>query len=222
MDSRRLTIFPSTGHASGNIRQFREEGSTPAIEAPRPKFYRGNGPLDINPLRLPAANRTVYKTFTPIDGDPGRHYRCIHIVDPDGERPYCLAQEIASDATEHAYRVVMIRRSSDKSIVGLDRPNPNLLNIVSVFQLQGSIFAVLDRPGLPLSEVAVSHSPQLGVSEVRTISAQVGLLISTHSRIDGRSGTFWYLRSHRCRAFLVFTQRGRHHHLGKRWSSQSW
>lgn len=222
MDPRRLTIFPRTGHASGNIRPFREESSTPAIEAPKTKFYRGNGPLDVSPLRLPTTNRTVYKTFTPIDGDPGRHYRCIHIVDPDGKRPYCLAQESASDATEHDYRVVMIRRSSDKPIVGLDKPNPNLLNIVSVFQLQGSIFTVLDRPGLPLSEVAVSHSPQLGVSEVRTISTQVGLLTCTRPRIDGRSGTCWYLCSHRCRAFLVFTQRRRHHDLSKRWSSQSW
>jgi hypothetical protein len=103
MDSRRLTIFPRTAHASGNIRQFREEDSTPAIEAPKPKFYRGNKLLDINPLRLPAADQTVYKTFTPIDGDPRQHYWCIHMVDPDRERLYCLAQEIALDATEHAY-----------------------------------------------------------------------------------------------------------------------
>jgi hypothetical protein len=116
-------------------------------------------------------------------------------VDPEGERPYCLAQEIAADATGHAYRVVMIRRSPDRSVVGPDNPNPNLLNIVSVFWFQASIFTVLDRPGLPLSEVAVSHSPQLGLAEVRTISTQVGLWTSTRSRIDDRLGTFWYLRS---------------------------
>jgi hypothetical protein len=112
----------------------------------------------------------------PINGDPEQHYRCIHSVDPEGDRPYCLAQEIASDATEHAYRVVMIRRSPDRPVVGLDKPNPNLLNIVSVFRFQGSLFTVFDRPGLPLSEIAVSHSPQLGLAEVRTISTEVGLL----------------------------------------------
>jgi hypothetical protein len=175
MNPRRLTIFPRTGQALGNISTIREEASTPAIEAPKPKFYSGNRRLDVESLRLPATSRAMHKTFTPIDRDPGRHYRCIHIVDPEGERPYCLAQEIAADATGHAYRVVMIRRSLDKSVVGPEKPNPNLLNIVSVFRFQASIFIVFDRPGLPLSEVAVSHSPQLGLAEVRTISTQVGL-----------------------------------------------
>jgi hypothetical protein len=205
MDPRRLTIFPRTVQASGNIRTIRGEGSTSAIEAPKPKFYSGDGPLDVEPLRLPAISRAMHKTFTPIDGDPGRHYRCIHIVDPEGERPYCLAQEIAADATGHAYRVVMIRRSLDKSVVGPDKPNPNLLNIVSVFRFQASIFTAFDRPGLPLSEVAVSHSPQLGLAEVRTISTQVGLWMCTYSSIDGRLGTFGYLRSQRCRSSLVFS-----------------
>ena len=60
-------------------------------------------------------------------------------------------------------------------VVGLDRPNPNLLNIVSVFRFRDSLFTVFDRPGLPLSEIAVSHSPQLGLAEVKTISTEVGL-----------------------------------------------
>jgi hypothetical protein len=139
----------------------------------------------------------MHKTFTPIDGDPRQYYRCIHIVDPEGERPYCLAQEIASNTTEHAYRVVMIRRSPDKPVVGLARPSPNLLNILSVFRFQGSIFTMFDKPGLPLSEVAVSHSPQLGLAEVRTITTQVGLRTCTHSCIDSRLGTIWCLRSQR-------------------------
>ena len=218
MDPRRLTIFPRTVQASGTIRTIREEASTPAIEAPKPKSYSGNRLLDVEPLRLSATSRAIHKTFTPIDGDPGRHYRCIHIVDPEGERPYCLAQEFASDATEHAYRVVMIRRNPDKPVVGLARPNPNLLNIVSVFQFQSSIFTVFDRPGYPLSEVAVSHSPHLGLAEVRTISTQVGLWMWIYSSIDGRLGTFGYLRSQRCRSSLVFSQRRRHHDLSKRWS----
>jgi hypothetical protein len=173
MHPRRLTIFPRTGQAS-DIRTIRED-STPAVEAPKPEFYSGNGPLDAEPSRLPATSRAMHKTFTPINEDPGRNYRCIHIVDPEGERPYCLAQEIASDANKHAYRIVMIRCSLDKSVVSPDSPKSNLLNIVSVFRFQGSIFTVFDRPGLPLSEVAVPHSPQLGLAEVRTISTQVGL-----------------------------------------------
>jgi hypothetical protein len=47
---------------------------------------------------------------------------------------------------------------------------------LSVFRFQGSLFTVFDRPGFPLSEIAVSHSPQLGLAEVRTISTEVGLL----------------------------------------------
>ena len=101
MDSRRLTIFLRTG--LGSIRPIRGEASTPVIEAPKPKIYSGNGPLDLELPRLPATSRAVHKTFTPIDGDPREHYRCIHIVDPEGERPYCLAQEIDLDAAEHAY-----------------------------------------------------------------------------------------------------------------------
>jgi hypothetical protein len=167
MVARRLTIFPRTGH---NVSINRHETNPPAIEAPKPELYSGNRLLDVELSMLPSNSRAVHKTFTPIDGDPRRRYRNIHIVDPEGERPYCLAQETASDATEHAYRILMIRRSPDKPVVGLVRPHPNLLNIVSVFRFQGSIFTVFDRPGLPLSEVAVSNSPQLGLAEVRTLS----------------------------------------------------
>ncbi|KAF5844329.1 hypothetical protein GGP41_004539 [Bipolaris sorokiniana] len=59
----------------------------------------------------------------------------------------------------------MIRRSPDKSVYGLEDPNPNLLNVVSVFSFQGSLFTVFDRPGLALSEIAVSHSPPLGLAQ---------------------------------------------------------
>lgn len=222
MDNRRLTIFPRTGQDLGSTRPIRNETSTSAIEALKPEVYGGNRPLDVEPSRFPVASRAVHKTFTPTNEDPRRHYRCIHIVDPEGENPYCLAQEITSDATNHAYRVAMIRRSPDKPVVGPARPHPNLLNIVSVFRFQTSIFTVFDRPGLPLSEVAVSHSPQLGLAEVKTISTQVELWTCTPSRTDRRSGTFWYLCSQRCRSFFVFGQRRRHHDLGKQWSSQSW
>jgi hypothetical protein len=46
---------------------------------------------------------------------------------------------------------------------------------VSVLRFQDSLFTVFDRPGLPLSEIAVSHSPQLGLAEVKTISTEVGV-----------------------------------------------
>jgi hypothetical protein len=185
----RLPASSQAMHGQASISTIRED-STPAIEAPKPRFYSGNGPLEVEPLRLPLTNRAMHKTFTPIDEDPKRHYQCIHIVDPEGERPYCLAQELASNDTAHAYRIVMICRSPDRSVVGLDNPNPNLLNILSVFRFQGSIFTVFDRPSLPLSEVAVSDSPQLGLAEVRTISTQVRLWTCTPSRINGRLGTF--------------------------------
>jgi hypothetical protein len=159
MDSRRLTVFPRTGNGLDNARSAGRNGDARPPQAPK----------------LAPTLRVKRKTFTPIDRDPEQHYRCIHSVDPEGERPYCLAQEVASDAAEHAYQVVIIRRSPDKPVVGLEKPNPNLLNIVSVFRFRDSLFTVFDRPGLPLSEIAVSHSPQLGLAEVKTISTEVGL-----------------------------------------------
>jgi len=175
MASRRLTIFPRTGNDVENASSINGKGDSAALSAPERNFRSENGPVDLKLLKLTPTLRVKRKIFTPLDEDPGKHYRCIHSVDPEGERPYCLAQEIASDTTEHAYRVVMIRRSPDKSVVGLDKPKPNLLNIVSVFRFQGSLFTVFDRPGLPLSEIAVSHSPRLGLAEVRTISTEVKL-----------------------------------------------
>ena len=176
MDSRRLTVFPRTGNGLDNASSISRKDDVRSSQAPKRKIHSGNGPTDPKLPKLTPPLRVKRKTFMPINGDPEQHYRCIHSVDPEGDRPYCLAQEIASNATEHAYRVVMIRRSPDRPVVGLDKPNPNLLNILSVFRFQGSLFTVFDRPGLPLSEIAVSHSPQLGLAEVRTISTEVGLL----------------------------------------------
>ncbi|CAN9279157.1 unnamed protein product [Alternaria alternata] len=172
MDSRRLTVFPRTGNGLDNARSIGRNGDARLPQAPKRKIQSGNEPADPKLPKLAPTLRVKRKTFTPIDRDPEQHYRCIHSVDPEGERPYCLAQEIASDAAEHAYRVVMIRRSPDKPVVGLEKPNPNLLNIVSVFRFRDSLFTVFDRPGLPLSEIAVSHSPQLGLAEVKTISTE--------------------------------------------------
>jgi hypothetical protein len=121
MGSRWLTISPSTGHAMGNISTNCNKASTSQIKAPKPEFYSGNGLLDVKLPVPPATSQAVHKTFTPIDRGPRQRYRCIHIVGPEGERPYCLAQEIVSDATEHAYRVVMIRCSPAKPIIGLAR-----------------------------------------------------------------------------------------------------
>ncbi|CAN9239346.1 unnamed protein product [Alternaria alternata] len=172
MDSRRLTVFPRTGNGLDNARFAGRNGDARPPQAPKRKVQSSNESADPKLPKLAPTLRVKRKTFTPIDRDPEQHYRCIHSVDPEGDRPYCLAQEIASDAAEHAYRVVMIRRSPDKPVVGLDKPNPNLLNIVSVFRFQDSLFTVFDRPGLPLSEIAVSHSPQLGLAEVKTISTE--------------------------------------------------
>ena len=173
MDSRRLTIFPRTTNGVEDANTINRRGGYADLSALKRKYNREDGLLERKLLKPTPPLRAKRKIFTPLDEDPGRHYRCIHIVDPEGERPYCLAQEIASSATENAYRVVMIRRSPDQSIYGLGDPNPNLLNILSVFRFQGSLFTVFDRPGLPLSEIAVSHSPPLGLAEVRTISVEV-------------------------------------------------
>jgi hypothetical protein len=117
MDSRRLTVFPRTGNGLDNARSAGRNGDARPPQAPKRKVQSGNEPADPKLPKLAPTLRVKRKTFTPIDRDPEQHYRCIHSVDPEGERPYCLAQEIASDAAEHAYRVVMIRRSPDKPVV---------------------------------------------------------------------------------------------------------
>lgn len=173
MDFRRLTVFPRTGDGLNHANSANDENSAPVPKDAEQKLDGGNGPLD---LRLPKISATLHvtrKIFTPVDGDPGLCYNCIHSVDPEGRRPYCLAQQNASNPDRYAYRVVMIRRSAEKLVVGLEKPNPNTLNILSVFRFRGSLFTVFERPGLPLSEIAVSHSPQIGLAEVRTISAEV-------------------------------------------------
>jgi hypothetical protein len=174
MDPRRLTIFPRAENGLANASPTNNEGGSFVAKTAKRKFDGRDGPVDLELPKFAPTLRVKRKTFTPIDRDPERHYRCIHSVNPEGKRPYCLAQEIALDATEHAYRVVMIRRTRDKSVVGLDIPDPNLLNVLSVFRFQDSLFNVFDRPGFPLSEIAVSHCPQLGLAQVRTISTEVG------------------------------------------------
>ncbi|EMD66407.1 hypothetical protein COCSADRAFT_24519 [Bipolaris sorokiniana ND90Pr] len=168
MDSRRLTIFPRATNGVENANPINRKGGSTEPRAPKRRLYSEDGLIERKLPKPTLTLRAKRKIFIPLNEDPGRHYQCIHIVDPEGERPYCLAQDIASGATENAYRVVMIRRSPDKSVYGLEDPNPNLLNVVSVFSFQGSLFTVFDRPGLPLSEIAVSHSPPLGLAQVRT------------------------------------------------------
>ncbi|EMD65823.1 hypothetical protein COCSADRAFT_355203 [Bipolaris sorokiniana ND90Pr] len=172
MDSKRLTIFPRTTNGVEDANTINRRGGYTELSALKRKLNREDGLVERKLSKPTPSLRVKRKIFTPLDEDPGRHYRCIHIVDPEGERPYCLAQEIASAATENAYRVVMIRRSLDKSIYGLGDSNPNLLNIVSVFRFQGSLFTVFDRPGFPLSEIAMSHSPPLGLAEMISQSQQ--------------------------------------------------
>lgn len=173
MDFRRLTVFPRTGYGLDHATSANDEDSAPVPKDTEQKFNSKYGPLDLSLPKISATLHATHKIFTPVDRDPEHSYQCIHSVDPEGRRPYCLAQQIASDPDTHAYRVVMIRRSSEKSVVGLEKPDSNLLNILSVFRFRGSLFTVFERPGLPLSEIAVSHSPQIGLAEVRTISAEV-------------------------------------------------
>lgn len=169
MDERRLTVFPRTTNGARDVTLLNRNS-----DSTKPSASKRKRPDPIFGLNKWRKISPAPQIFTPRDEDPGRHYRCIHIVDPQGERPYCLAQKIASGATKNAYRVVMIRRSPDKPVYRLEEPNPNLLNILSVFRFEGSIFTVFDRPGFPLSEIVASHSPQLGLAEVKTISAEVG------------------------------------------------
>ncbi|EUC27561.1 hypothetical protein COCCADRAFT_111369 [Bipolaris zeicola 26-R-13] len=172
MGSRRLTIFPRTVNGVDNASPITRNDDSSELSAIKRKLHSEEGTLERKLQKFTTPLRVKRKIFTPLDEDPGKFYRCIHIVDPEGERPYCIAQGIASVANENAYRVVMIRRSSGKFFYGLEDPNPNLLNVVSVFRFQDSLFTVFDRPGLPLSEIAVSHSPRLGLAEVKTISAE--------------------------------------------------
>lgn len=185
MESRRRTVFPRTGDALHQVTNtIRNEDSFGQIRNTKRKF-NGDGIVDLELTRglVPAGNRQLprasapasnpRKVFTPVDDDPERFYQCMYLVDPEGKRPYCLAQEKTLTTKECHYRIVMIRRSAARDVVGTSRPHPNLLNILSVFRFNNSFFTVLDRPGFPLSEIAVCHSPQLGLAQIQTISKEV-------------------------------------------------
>jgi hypothetical protein len=185
MESRRRTIFPRTGEALYNVTNpIRDEDSIGPIRNTKRKF-NGDGIVDLElpralapagNLQLPRASAPAsnpQRVFTPVDDDPERFYQCIYLVDPEGTRPYCLAQEKTLTTNECHYRIVMIRRSAVRDVVWTSSPHPSLLNIISVFRFSNSVFTVLDRPGLPLSEIAVCHSPQLGLAQIQTISKEV-------------------------------------------------
>lgn len=166
MEQRRLTIFPRAADLQ-ELTPFADEADRTSTSGSKRTFSGHEGPIH---LRLPKA---VQKVFKPSDQDPQEFYECIYIVDPEGENPYALAQEVLSPRNESALRVVMIRRSTIRAIVGTSKPNANLLNIVRAFHYNGSIFTVLDRPGLPLSALLVPKHPCFGVEELRTVSREV-------------------------------------------------
>jgi hypothetical protein len=176
MDSRRHTIFPRRDDALGEIANtiYSAKSVAPTRAAKR-KFNSGDGIVDLELPRALAPASSMHRVFVPIDEDPERFYQCIYLVDPEGIRPYCLAQEKTLTTNEHPYRIVMIRRSTIREVVGIHKLNLNLLNIISVFRFNESLFTVFDRPGLPLSEIAVCHSPQLGLAQIQTISKEVWL-----------------------------------------------
>lgn len=176
MDSRRLTLFPKTDTITSSesappAAGPRAAGFPPSGSTAKRKFQGTDSPID---LKLPKlARSTGNKVYTPIEEDIERFYKAIYIVDPDGPKPYCLVHVNTRHESENAHRVVMIRRYSDRAVVGTSRPNLNLINILEAFRTDGSIFVVFDRPGVPLSDIAISHSLPLEVRELRTISREV-------------------------------------------------
>jgi hypothetical protein len=169
-------MFPTTRHARDELaRTVRNEDSFTPLRGPIRKFS-GDAIVD---LELPRALSLASKVFLPVDEDPERFYQCIYAVDPHGARPYCLAQEKTLTANVCPYRIVMIRRSTARDVVGTNKPNPHLLNIIGVYRFNGSLFTIFDRPGFPLSEVALCHSPQLGLAQIQTICKEVKWLNSS-------------------------------------------
>jgi hypothetical protein len=174
MGSRRLTIFPKTGSPPDEVTNTtRGEGSIIPKRGSKRKFNSRDGIVDLELPRALAPTANMHKVFAAIQEDPEIFYQCIYIVDPEGRRPYCLAQEKTLTANECPYRIVMIQRSAAKAVVGTNKPHPTLLNIISLFQFNDSLFTVCDQPGLPLSEIAICHSPQLGLAQIQTISKEV-------------------------------------------------
>jgi hypothetical protein len=172
MISRRLTIFPKTGHALQTTVRDRNE-DVPKRGSNR-IFNNADKLVDLElPKALSVASER-HKVFTPVEDDPERFYQCIYLVDPEGTRPYCLAQEKMLTTNECPYRIVMIRRTTIRAVVGPSKPSHNLLNIISAFRFNDSLYTVFDRPGLSLSEISLCHHPQLGLAQIQTISKEVG------------------------------------------------
>ena len=190
MEPWRLTLFPKTGISFDKANVEHGRDNVAQSKAPKRKFSGVDGPVDLKLPRVVEPKKThntresagedfstnnMNRVFTPISQDPDQIFQCIYLVDPEGIRPYCLAQELYPD--EHPHRTVMIRRSADRTVVGLSKPVPNLLNIHDVFKFDSSLFTAFDRPGFPLSEIAVSRSPQLGVKQIKTISKEVWISV---------------------------------------------
>jgi hypothetical protein len=179
MASRRLTVFPRSESLSDQVNVRQEKASRDL----KRKFNSTGGPIELKLPRILTAKNNTHKIFIPTEQNPSQIYRCIHLVDPEGERPYCVAQETAAEANEYPYRIVMIRRTANREVTGLANSSPNLLNVIKVFQFEGSTFTVLDRPGFLLSEIVVSHSPQLGAAEIKTIGKEVSFWELSRTRL---------------------------------------
>ncbi|OAL56163.1 hypothetical protein IQ07DRAFT_595771 [Pyrenochaeta sp. DS3sAY3a] len=165
MDSRRITVFPKTGNTLINADII--------PRASKRKILTSDRPISLELPRVFGSIKIGHKVLNPKEQNPDEIYKCIYLVDPQGKRPYALAQERNTDKNLQAYRIVMIRRTApNRAVVGIDRPHVNVLNILDVFQFDGSTFTIYDRPGLPLSELIVCVTPQIGVSEIQTISKE--------------------------------------------------
>jgi hypothetical protein len=69
------------------------------------------------------------------------------------------------------YRIVLIRRSEIKVVLGITKLNLNVLNLLDVFRFENSLFTVFKRPGTLLLDIVIL--PDLGVSHIKTISREV-------------------------------------------------
>jgi hypothetical protein len=190
---RDITPFPGTD----GITRTRAEvlpGSAEPTHERRPKRKFGDGSetkrlkLLANqkkerPLAKPRVRRVVgggfanekrerpeAKPIVPRDVDGELCYHSILVTHSERDQPYMLAQDIqkGEGRFEPAPGIVVIRKC-ERQVFAVH--HPNLLNILEVFKFGDTKFTVSDRPGVPLSDMAMCA--MLSIENIKTISVEV-------------------------------------------------
>jgi|SRR5690242_1281158 len=126
-------------------------------------------------ISQPAATGTASVTnsqpelLLPLLSDVNKSYRSLLKFDGDDSKSYYLAE--TKPGSKHAHQIVMIKKVQPRPCYRLQSSSPRILLVIDVFQSDGAMFLVLERPGVLLSRVVLV--PALDYGHVVTILREV-------------------------------------------------